>query len=204
MRERSPSRAQPWFFGAAALGLTLIGWLWCLLFFRAHAAWWNSPGMFVAFYLIAVALSLRGIRSIVGILALSFALWSLGMVYLRWSGWPFPHLHAQVAAGRSYMDSLTERDFQAWTDRTRKLLSEYESGTDPIGVYGTGADAKPIPADLLQLKIIRIDMSEDTVSYVWMGGFVHTELRVHRLEDGSFKFVAHYNDEQTKVIWPKE
>ena len=204
MRERCPSQAKPWFFGAAALGLTLIGWFWCLLFFRAPTAWWNSLGIFIAVYLIAVALSLRGIRSIIGILALAFALWSLGMVCIRWSGWPFQYFHAQMAAGRSYMDSLTEKDFQVWIDRTKQLLSEYEPGTRTISVYGEGTDAKPIPTDLLRLKIIRIDLSEDNVSYVWLGGLDHTELRVQRLKDGSFKFVAQYNDYQTKVIWPKE
>jgi hypothetical protein len=205
MTERPTSRAQPWFFGVTALGLTLVGWLLFVLSSMAHAvAWWNSLSMFIAVYLIAVALSLRGIRSVVGIVALSLALPSLGMVCLVWSGWPFQYFHTQMAAGRVYMDSLTEKDFQVWTDRTKKLLSEYEPGTGPIGVYGSGADAKRIPADLSQLKIIRIDMSEDYVSYVWLGGLDHTELQVHRMKDGSFEFVAQYNDVKSKVIWPKE
>jgi hypothetical protein len=100
------------------------------------------------------------------------------------------------------MDSLTEGDVQVWIARTKKLLSEFEPGTGPIGVYGYGA--KPIPADLQKLKIIRIDISEDQVRYVWMGGLDHTELEVHRMKDGSFKLIAHYNDERSKVIWPKE
>jgi hypothetical protein len=198
------ARTKPWVFGAAAFGLTFGGWLWCVLFFRAPPAWWNSLTVFIVVYLIAVALSLRGIRSIVGIIALTFALWSLGMVYIKWSGWPFQYFHSQMTAGRVYMDSLTEKDFQVWADRTKKLLAEYEPGNGPIGVYGSGSDAKRIPADLAQLKIIRIDMSEDNVSYVWLGGLDHTELQVHRLKDDSFEFVAQYNDENIKVIWPKQ
>jgi hypothetical protein len=193
--------AKPRIFGAAALGLTLVGWLWSVLVFMRHPAWWNSLTLFLVVYLLAVALSLRGIRSVAGIIALTFTLWSLGIVYIKWSGWPFQYAHSQMTAGRVYMDSLTEKDFQAWTDRTKKLLSEYEPGTNPIGVYGSGS--KRIPADLAQLKIIRIDMSENNVSYVWMGGLDHTELRVHRLKDDSFEFVAQYNDENFKVIWPK-
>jgi hypothetical protein len=170
-----------------------------VLSFTTHTvAWWNSLSVFIAVYLIAVALSLRDIRSIVGIIALTFALWSLGMVYLGWSGWPFQYFHSQMAAGQVYMDSLTEKDIQVWTERTKKLLSEYEPVTGPIGVFGSGSDAKRIPADLSELKIIRIDMSEDNVSYVWLGGLDHTELRVHRLMDGSFEFVAQYNDETPK------
>jgi hypothetical protein len=107
-----------------------------------------------------------------------------------------------MAAGRMYMDSLTEKDIPVWIDRTEKLLSEYQPGIGPMGVYGSGA--KPIPSDLSKLKIMRIDITENEVSYVWMGGLDHTELEVHRIKDGSFKFVALYNDAKSKVIWPKE
>jgi hypothetical protein len=123
---------------------------------------------------------------------------------IRWTGWPFQYYRAQMAVGRVYMDSLTEKDIPEWIDRTEKLLSEYKPGMHPIGVYGLGGRAKPIPPDLSELKIIRIDITENEVSYVWMGGLDHTELQVHRLKDGSFQFVAQYNDATSKVMWPKE
>ena len=44
---------------------------------------------------------------------------------------------------------------------------------------------------------------EDQVRYVWMGGMDHTELEVDRLPDGNFRFIAHYNDDKSEVIWPK-
>jgi len=109
-----------------------------------------------------------------------------------------------VAAGRVYMDSLTENDIPVWIERTEKLLSEHEPDTHLIGIYGSGSHSKPIPPDLSELKIMRIDISGNIISYVWMGGLDHAELEIHRLEDGSFQFVAQYNDAQSKVIWPKE
>src|SRR5262245_34356234 len=112
--------------------------------------------------------------------------------------WFFRPMRAQMAAGRVYMDSLTEKDIPAWIERTEKLLSEHPD-THEIGIYRSGSASEPIPPELSALKIIRIDMSGEVVSYVWMGGFDHTELQIHRLEDGSFRFVAQYNDAQRKV-----
>lgn len=102
----------------------------------------------------------------------------------------------QMSAGRKYMDSLTEKDFQVWTDRTKKYLNEYDPKADIIG-------SKPVPPELKQLKILRIDEDTNWVSYVWAGGLDHTELYVERMTDGEFQFTARYNDESNRVIWPK-
>ena len=94
------------------------------------------------------------------------------------------------------MDSLTEKDFQVWTERTQKYLNEFDPQASTI-------DSKPVPPELQQLKVLRIDESSNFVGYVWMGGMDHTELYVERMADGSFRFTAMYNDESNKVIWPK-
>ncbi len=109
---------------------------------------------------------------------------------------------ADMAVGREYMDSLTGTDIQVWIERTKKLLSEYEPGAEPIGVYVVGA--KPIPPDLSELRIIRIDMSGNWVRYLWVGGIDHTELEVRRITNDCFIVVAHYDDEKSRVIWPRE
>ena len=106
------------------------------------------------------------------------------------------HCHRQMNAGRTYMDSLTEKDILVWIDRTKKYLDEYDPKAYEIG-------AKPVPPELKQLKILRIDESTNFVGYVWMGGMDHTELGVERMADGSFQFTAMYNDASNKVIWPK-
>ena len=94
------------------------------------------------------------------------------------------------------MDSLTEKDFQVWADRTQRYLSEFDPKANTIG-------SKPVPPELEQLKIIRIDEDSNSVSYVWMGGMDHTELLVEKLGNGSFQFTARYDDESNRVIWPK-
>jgi hypothetical protein len=110
--------------------------------------------------------------------------------------------HDQMSAGSVYMKSLKHDDVRPWIDRTNKFLSEYDSESQSIGVYGMGG--KPIPSDLQQLKIIRIDISPNRVRYVWMGGIgPRTDLEVHRLPDGSFTLTAHYSDTDSEVIWPK-
>jgi len=108
----------------------------------------------------------------------------------------FHGFRQQMLAGQKYMDSLTEKDFQVWADRTQKYLSEFDPKADTI-------DSKPVPPNLKQLKIVRIDEDSNWVSYVWMGGMDHTELLVEKLANGSFQFTARYDDESNRVIWPK-
>jgi hypothetical protein len=108
----------------------------------------------------------------------------------------FFYSNPQTKAGRKYMDSLTEKDFQVWEDRTKKYLDEYDPKADEVR-------AKPVPPELKQLKILRISEGSNWVSYVWAGGFDHTELHVEKLSDGQFQFTAVYSDESNRVIWPK-
>ncbi|PYJ07500.1 MAG: hypothetical protein DMF06_15525 [Verrucomicrobia bacterium] len=115
---------------------------------------------------------------------------------------PFQLWRAQMAAGKACMESLTGEDILEWIERTKTLLLEYEPGARGIGVYGT--DKKPVPPELAELKIIRIDVFEDHVNYVWMGGMDHTYLEVKRLSNGTFRFTARYDEAESKVIWPRE
>ena len=131
-----------------------------------------------------------------------FGILVMTIATIIWSGCPFQYFRAQMATGRAYMDSMTEEDFRVWTDRTKKLLSEYEPGSGGIGAYGL--KSKTIPPDLRELQIIRIDTGKDHVCYVWMGGLDHTELQVRRMKGGDFQFIAHYDDSKSRVIWPKE
>ncbi len=118
------------------------------------------------------------------------------------TGSPFgTPMRKQMAIGAIYMKSLKDSDVLPWIERTKRLLSEWNPSLHPIGAYGLGA--KPIPAGLQQIGVIRIDILEDQVRYVWMGGMDHTELEVDRLPDGNFRFIAHYNDDKSEVIWPK-
>jgi len=121
----------------------------------------------------------------------------------RWFG-PFAIWKRQMAAGRTYMKSLRESDMPAWIERSKHLLEEYRPEVGPVGVYDDVTHGKPIPTDLRRLKIVRVDIFKDAVCYVWMGGMDHTYLEARRLPgDGSTTLVAHYNDYESEVIWPK-
>src|SRR5437016_4922432 len=134
---------------------------------------------------------------ILGLLVLAI----VGIGVWFYTGGPFKVWRHQTTTGATYMKSLKESDAPPWINRTKRLVAEWNPSLHPIGAYGLGG--KPTPADLQQLGIIRIDILQDQVRYVWMGGMDHTELEVDRLPDGSFRFIAHYNDAQSKVIWPK-
>ena len=93
------------------------------------------------------------------------------------------------------MDSLTEKDIQVWVDRTKKYLAEYDPAAYTIG-------SKPVPPELKQLRILRIDEESNLVCYVWAGLEAHTELDVKQMADGNFQFTEWYGG-VSRVIWPK-
>jgi hypothetical protein len=75
------SLGRPWLSGLLALALTALGWVWFAVCFTAQEkAWWNSLGLFVILYGVALVLSVGGIRSIVGVLALVLAIPSFAIV----------------------------------------------------------------------------------------------------------------------------
>jgi hypothetical protein len=75
------SAKRPWLFGLASVVLTLLSSVWFAMCFTAREqAWWNSIYWFAAFYTAAAVLALRGIRSVLGTLALLLALAPLGVI----------------------------------------------------------------------------------------------------------------------------
>jgi hypothetical protein len=139
----------------------------------------------------------RAALVILGLLLLAIAF----VVFRAFTGGAVKMSHDQTRTGAAYMRSLKDDEVQQWIDRTKKLLSEYD-GKESIGVFGM--EGKPIPPDLQEMKIIRIDIYPTLVRYVWMGGIgPRTDLEVERLSDGTFRFIAHYSNTDSEVIWPK-
>jgi hypothetical protein len=103
----------------------------------------------------------------------------------------------RMKVGKKYMDSLTDKDIQAWIQRSERYLKE-----DKPTNFNT--DVRPVPADLKQLGIIMIDEDTNLVDYVWLGGMDHTELYVERFADANFQVTAVYNNYSNRVIWPKQ
>jgi hypothetical protein len=138
--------------------------------------------------------SIKIVLMILGVLALIpicyFAFWYFMMIGL------FHSIDKSKAVGQKYMDSMTDKDIQVWMERTKKFLDEHGHGETDI--Y-----RKDVPPELAQLGILGIHKDTNYVSYIWVGGFDHTELDIKRMPDGSFQFTAMYNDESNKVIWPR-
>lgn len=104
---------------------------------------------------------------------------------------------SQMDFGKKYMDSLTPEQIQAWIERTEKYISNRDPKVDSIDLF-------PIPTELKELRISRVDIERNLVRYVWIGGFDHTWLEVQRIDNGDFRFTARYSDEtEDKVLWPK-
>jgi hypothetical protein len=69
------SAQRPSLFGIASLAVTLLSSVWFAMCFTARErAWWNAPLWFLVFYAAAILLALRGVRSVLGVLALILAL----------------------------------------------------------------------------------------------------------------------------------
>jgi len=100
----------------------------------------------------------------------------------------------QMNGAKKYMDSLTDKDIQAWIQRTQTILK------NDAPVEFTNRD---VPPDLRQLGIRGIEENADEVDYVWFGGMDNTALAVERLSNGNFQVVAVYTPYSKKIIWPK-
>ncbi|HYR22357.1 MAG TPA: hypothetical protein VEP30_05480 [Chthoniobacterales bacterium] len=75
------SAQRPWLFGVGSLALTLVTTAWFAISFTAREkAWWNAGFWFPLFYGAAAVLALRGIRSILGMVALLLALLPLVLI----------------------------------------------------------------------------------------------------------------------------
>ncbi|MGH7993118.1 MAG: hypothetical protein ACREDQ_06355 [Limisphaerales bacterium] len=96
--------------------------------------------------------------------------------------------------GKTYMDSLTDKDIQAWIQRSQKYLEE-DNPTDFV--------TKDTPLDLQQLGIVGIEEESNWIDYVWVGGMDRTDLSVERMTNGSFQLTVFYNIYSNRVIWPK-
>ena len=100
----------------------------------------------------------------------------------------------QMNDAKKYMDSLTDKDIQAYIQRTQTILKE-----DAPGEF-TNRDAPP---DLEQLGITGIEEYTDEVDYVWFGGMDNTALAVERMSNGNFQVIAVYTPYSNRMIWPK-
>lgn len=105
----------------------------------------------------------------------------------------------QMKAGKVYMNSLTEKDFHTWILRSESLLSQHSGTNDVSFLHDTN-----IPDELRVLRIKRIDILEDGIRYVWVGGFDHTCLSVYRLPEGGYRITAQYDDSHGRQLWPTE
>jgi hypothetical protein len=93
-----------------------------------------------------------------------------------------------------YMDSLTDKDIQAWINRTQTILRD--------GAPGEFTN-RTVPPDLQRLGIAGIEESTNEVNYVWFGGMDNTALDVVLTSNGDFQVFAVYTPYSNQMIWPK-
>jgi hypothetical protein len=105
----------------------------------------------------------------------------------------------QSHMGASYMRSLEADDLQTWIGRTENIINSFAINGSAIELF-----SGDIPTELTELGIQRVDITTDSVRYVWLGGIDHTNLYISKVRDGTFEVVAHYNDKTPGVrLWPK-
>jgi hypothetical protein len=107
-------------------------------------------------------------------------------------------MSAQMNAGQAVLKGLTPEKLKIWADRSQSFWANTSKADYGMGVYGIGK--KPIPVELAALKIIRIDIEEDSIEYVWLGGMDHTYLYIEKERHGNLHFYAQYDDETRKDL----
>jgi hypothetical protein len=105
----------------------------------------------------------------------------------------------QMQIGRTYIDSIDEQKCYEWIERTRGLISKYGPAGSPIELVDSS-----LPDDLKAIGLVRVDIEEDGVRYVWMGGMDHTNLYVRKNNSNEFEIFANYDDATSESkLWPK-
>jgi hypothetical protein len=161
-----------------------LAWTGIIHAFKRITTWWKRIT-----YIIFMSVLLGSALVLLGFMALVVFAFGDAMIWKH------------ERPGQRCMTTLSAEDIPVWEERTRHYLETDGANIRVIGVY---PHEKPIPEELQKIGIIRIDINENTVSYMWMGGFNHVGLRVQRLEDGSFEFTGQYSDNNIKKLWPKE
>ena len=105
----------------------------------------------------------------------------------------------QMAAGKKYMDSLSDKDIQVWIQRSQKYLAEY-----PPTNFDVDFDSNSVPSELQKLGMKEINVLPGEVDYLWLGGMDGTGLAVMQLSNGNFQFTAVYTPYSSRVIWPRQ
>jgi hypothetical protein len=100
----------------------------------------------------------------------------------------------QMDAAKKYMDSLTDKDIQAWIQRAKKELKQ----DNPNGFTN-----RDVPPDLRLLGISGIEQQSNEVDYVWFGGTDNTALDFLQISNGDFQVFAVYTPYSNRMIWPE-
>lgn len=100
----------------------------------------------------------------------------------------------QMDAAKKYMDSLTEKDIQAWIQRAQTDLE----ADNPMDF--TTRDASP---DLQKLGMTGIEENSNYIDYMWLGGMDYTALEVKLISNGVFRVTAIYTPYSNRILWPK-
>jgi hypothetical protein len=108
------------------------------------------------------------------------------------------YMSAQMEAGRVVLDGLTPEKLKVWAVRSEELWAKEGRKSLGMGVYDE-MGGKPMPPELKELKIIRVDVDADLIRYVWLGGYDSTSLIVKK-ENGELLFTAEYNVEKTQEL----
>jgi hypothetical protein len=117
-------------------------------------------------------------------------------------GQAFEFAQNQARIGRTYMDSMKEKDF----DEAMKLASELMAEPEPEWSWNTLSphDKRHVPGEWQKRGVIFIRYDPNWVSFGWHGGpHAHTNLNVTKESDGSLKFTAHYTDNEPERILRK-
>ena len=102
----------------------------------------------------------------------------------------------QMDAAKKYMDSLTDKDIQAWIQLSQKYFAESPTNFE-LGLA-------PVSPDLQKLGITGIEVHSDEVDYVWYGGMDDTALDFVRASNGVFQVFAVYTPYSNRMIWPRQ
>ena len=106
----------------------------------------------------------------------------------------------QEKVGQRFMQSLSEKDLDGWVHWADEKMSCYERDhkADCVSIAN-----KDLPMELRRINVLRLDMSTNIITLVWVGGMGNTSLQFRKERDGTMRVVAWYTDESSRELYCK-
>jgi hypothetical protein len=112
----------------------------------------------------------------------------------------FGMARVSMMKGQKIIENMDKNQLMYFVTDAKKLL--FQDSLKRRGIGAQSAAKKNLKDEYKKFGIVRIDVLDSSVCYVWMGGFDHTYLSIGFHNDTVKRITARYNDYTGQDLYP--